>query len=188
MKIADAMLIGGGMAYTFLKAQGLSIGKSLVEEDKLDLARKILGDVKQRNFKLILPLDNVVTPEFKAGGPTKLVDFPAIPRIRMGLDIGPEKTIAAYSAEIAKSKTIVWNARWACLKCRVCPRDPWPSHKPWPLRRPREPLRLLAAAIRVAAIHQSGLASQISHIPRRRRFAGISGRAKTSGVEALSNK
>src|SRR6267378_867832 len=108
MKIADAMLIGGGMAYTFLKAQGIGIGKSLVEEDKLDLARKILADVKQKNFKLLLPLDNVVTPEFKADAPTKIVEVSAIPADQMGLDIGP-KTIAAYSAEIAKSKTIVWN-------------------------------------------------------------------------------
>src|SRR5882762_2177658 len=108
MKIADAMLIGGGMAYTFLKARGLPIGKSLVEEDKLDLARKILSDVKQKNFKLLLPLDNVITPEFKADAPTKIVEVSAIPADQMGLDIGP-KTIAAYSAEVAKSKTIVWN-------------------------------------------------------------------------------
>src|SRR5262252_9331804 len=96
MKVADAMLIGGGMAYTFLKAQGLSIGKSLVEEDKLDLARKILADAKQKNFKLLLPLDNVVAGEFKADAPAKTVDVGAIPADQMGLDIGP-KTVAAYS-------------------------------------------------------------------------------------------
>src|SRR6202043_1937787 len=65
MKIADAMLIGGGMAYTFLKSQGLEIGRSLVETDKLDLARKILADAKQKNFKFLLPVDQVVAPEFK---------------------------------------------------------------------------------------------------------------------------
>src|SRR6201993_4115789 len=108
MKIADSMLIGGGMAYTFLKAQGKAIGKSLVEEDKLDLAARVLADAKKRNFKLLLPRDNVVTPEFKADSPTKIVEVAAIPADQMGLDIGP-KTIAAYSAEIAKAKTIVWN-------------------------------------------------------------------------------
>src|SRR5579862_5615014 len=102
MRVADAMLIGGGMAYTFLKSQGISIGKSLVEEDKLELARKILTEVKQKNFKLMLPLDNIITPEFKADGPTKVVEVSAIPADQMGLDIGP-KTIAAYAAEIAKS-------------------------------------------------------------------------------------
>src|SRR5271170_7684232 len=108
MKVADAMLIGGGMAYTFLKSQGLEIGKSLVEEDKLDLARKILADAKQKNFKFLLPVDQVVAPEFKADAPSKIVDAGATPPDYMGLDIGP-KTIAAYAAEIAKAKTIVWN-------------------------------------------------------------------------------
>jgi phosphoglycerate kinase len=88
MKIADAMLIGGGMAYTFLKAQGLGIGKSLVEEDKLDLARKILADAKQKNFKLLLPVDHVIAPEFKADAPAKTVDVSATPADQMGLDIG----------------------------------------------------------------------------------------------------
>src|ERR1700740_2265769 len=79
MKIADAMLIGGGMAYTFLKAQGLGIGKSLVEEDKLDLARKILADVKQKNFKLLLPSDHVIGAEFKADAPAMVVAAGATP-------------------------------------------------------------------------------------------------------------
>ena len=72
MKIADAMLIGGGMAYTFLKAQGLPIGKSLVEDDKLDLAQQLLAEAKQKNFKLLLPVDHVMAPEFKADAPAKI--------------------------------------------------------------------------------------------------------------------
>jgi phosphoglycerate kinase len=66
MKIADVMLIGGGMAYTFLTAQGLPVGKSLVEQDKVDLAKRLLTEAQQNNFKLLLPLDHVITPEFKA--------------------------------------------------------------------------------------------------------------------------
>src|SRR5438309_6172960 len=69
MKIADAILIGGGMAYTCFKAQGLTIGKSLVENDKIDLAKKILADAKARNFKFLLPSDHVTAPEFKADAP-----------------------------------------------------------------------------------------------------------------------
>src|SRR5215475_5274024 len=95
MKIADAMLIGGGMAYTFLKAQGISIGKSLVEEDKLDLAKKILADAKAKNFKFLLPVDHIIAPEFKADAPSKVAEVGAIPADQMGLDIGP-KTVGAY--------------------------------------------------------------------------------------------
>src|SRR5438105_8347772 len=108
MKIADAMLIGGGMAYTFLKAQGLPIGKSLVENDKIDLAKKIRADAEARKFKFLLPTDHITAPEFKADAHATTGNVNATPANQMGLDIGP-KTIAAYAAEIAKAKTIVWN-------------------------------------------------------------------------------
>jgi len=108
MKIADATLIGGGMAYTFFKAQGLPIGISLVEDDKRDLARKLLADAKQNNRKLLLPVDHVTAPEFKATAPATTVDIAATPADQMGLDIGP-KTAAAFAAEISRAKTIVWN-------------------------------------------------------------------------------
>src|ERR1700753_2296864 len=103
MKIADVMLIGGGMAYTFEKAQALQIGKSLVEDDKLDLAKRLLAEAKAKNFKLLLPTDHVVAPEFKDDAPATICDVTATPADQMGLDIGP-KTIAAYSAEIAKAQ------------------------------------------------------------------------------------
>src|SRR5271155_8640 len=77
MQIADVMLIGGGMAYTFEKAQGLEIGKSLVEMDKLDLAKRLLADAKAKNFKLLLPTDHVVAPEFKADSPATICDVTA---------------------------------------------------------------------------------------------------------------
>src|SRR5437868_7831121 len=107
MKIADAMLIGGGMAYTFLKADGQPIGKSLVEDDKIDLAKRLLADAKAKNFKLQLPKDHVVAPEFKPDAKASVCDVSATPEDQMGLDIGP-KTIAVYTAEIARAKTIVW--------------------------------------------------------------------------------
>src|ERR1700680_1177245 len=74
MKIADAMLIGGGMAYTFEKAQGLQIGKSLVEDDKLELAKRLLDDARQRKFTFLLPVDHVIAPEFKADAPATTCD------------------------------------------------------------------------------------------------------------------
>src|SRR6202795_2965936 len=108
MKIADAMLIGGGMAYTFLKAEGEPIGKSLVENDKLDLARRLREEAQKKKFALLLPTDHVVAVEFKPDAKASACDVSATPADQMGLDIGP-KTIAAYAAEIAKAKTIVWN-------------------------------------------------------------------------------
>ena len=108
MKIADAMLIGGGMAYTFLKAQGMAIGKSLVEDDKLDLARQILAGAKQRNFRFMLPSDHVIASEFKADAATQTVPVAQTPDDWMGLDIGPQ-TVAAFRGELSRAKTIVWN-------------------------------------------------------------------------------
>ena len=188
MKIADAMLIGGGMAYTFLKAQGIGIGKSLVEEDKLDLARKILADVKQKNFKLLLPLDNVVTPEFKADARTKIVEVSAIPADQMGLDIGP-KTIAAYSAEIAKSKTIVWNGPMGVFEMPAFAKGTLAIAQAVAAATTAGATSIVGGGDSVAAIHQSGLAGKISHIST---GGGASleflGGRKLPGVEALTNK
>src|ERR1700734_1553002 len=108
MKLADAMLIGGAMAYTFLKSQGLPVGKSLVENDKLDLARGLLDEAKKRNFRLLLPLDHVLAESPDATASVKTTDIAATPEDLMGLDVGP-KTIAEFSKEIANAKTIVWN-------------------------------------------------------------------------------
>lgn len=188
MKIADAMLVGGGMAYTFLKAQGLSIGKSLVEEDKLDLARNILADVKRKNFKLLLPLDNVVTPEFKADAPAKIVEVAAIPADQMGLDIGP-KTIAVYSAEIVKAKTIVWNGPMGVFEMPAFAKGTLAIAQAVAAATTAGAISIVGGGDSVAAIHQSGLAGKISHIST---GGGASleflGGRKLPGVEALSDK
>ncbi len=111
LKLCDTLLIGGAMAYTFLKAQGYAVGNSLVEADKLDLAHRVLAEVKQRNFRFLLPMDHVVAQKAEAGGEKRVVDRTAaagIPDGWMGLDIGPN-TIRAYTTEIGRAKTIVWN-------------------------------------------------------------------------------
>jgi phosphoglycerate kinase len=102
-KVVDRLLIGGAMAYTFLKAQGLPIGKSLVEDDKLDLAKKLLADL---GGKLMLPVDHVVVREIAAGAPFEIVE--RIGDDQIGVDIGP-KTIELYSGVIKGSKTVIWN-------------------------------------------------------------------------------
>ena len=102
-KIVDRLLIGGAMAYTFLKAQGLPVGKSLVENDKLELARSLMASL---GAKLLLPLDHVVVSEIAAGAPHETVD--TIPDGKIAVDIGP-KTIAEYAQVIASAKTVIWN-------------------------------------------------------------------------------
>ena len=188
MKIADAMLIGGGMAYTFLKAQGLPIGKSLVEEDKVDLAKRLLAEAKQKNFKLMLPLDHVIAPEFKADAPSKVVDAGATPADQMGLDIGP-KTIEAYKAEIAKAKTIVWNGPMGVFEMPAFAKGTLEIAKAVAAATTAGATSIIGGGDSVAAVHQSGVSKQISHIST---GGGASleflGGTKLPGVEALTNK
>jgi len=188
MKIADAMMIGGGMAYTFLKAQGLGIGKSLVEEDKLDLARKILADAKQKNFKFLLPVDNAIAPEFKADAPSKIVDVTAVPADQMGLDIGP-RTIEAYKAELAKAKTIVWNGPMGVFEMPAFAKGTVEIAKAVAAATTGGATSIIGGGDSVAAVHQAGVAKQISHIST---GGGASleflGGRKLPGLEALTDK
>ncbi len=104
----DKLLIGGGMAFTFLKAQGGDIGKSLCEEDMLDLAKKILDKAKAKNVSILLPTDAVIAQAPAADAETQVVDAKKIPEDWMGLDIGPQ-SIAAFSDAVKSAQTIVWN-------------------------------------------------------------------------------
>ncbi|MCS6988746.1 MAG: phosphoglycerate kinase [Chloroherpetonaceae bacterium] len=108
MEKVDAILVGGAMIFTFFKAQGLKVGKSLVEDDKLDVAKAILDKAKSRNVKLRLPTDVVIADKFENDANSKTVPIDAIEEGWMGLDIGAE-TIRAYRNEILNAKTIVWN-------------------------------------------------------------------------------
>ena len=104
----DAILIGGGMAYTFLKAQGYEIGNSILEEDKIDLANELLKKAEEKKVKLLLPVDIVVAKEFKNDTEFKTVKADSIPADMMGLDSG-EETIKLFGNEIKNAKTVVWN-------------------------------------------------------------------------------
>jgi phosphoglycerate kinase len=188
MKIADAMLIGGGMAYTFLKAQGLPVGASLVEGDKVELARRLIGDARARGFRLMLPVDHVVAAAFKADAEHKITSVSQTPEGWMGLDIGPE-TVAAFAGEIASAKTIVWNGPMGVFE--------WPAFAQGTLDVARAVAKATAAGATsivgggdsVAAVHQSGVADQISHIST---GGGASleflAGAKLPGVEALTDR
>ena len=105
LKIADKVFIGGGMAYTFFKAQGYEIGNSLLEEDRIDIAKEILS---KAGDKLILPVDSVVANDFSNPTDIKVVAGAAVPEGYMGLDIGPE-TVALFKKELEGAKTVIWN-------------------------------------------------------------------------------
>lgn len=105
---ADAILIGGAMSYTLLKAEGVPIGRSLCEDDKIELAKGIIQEAKARGTRLLLPLDHLVADRMAEDAECSLTNDAAIPDDRMGLDIGPE-TVAAFVQEIRAAKTILWN-------------------------------------------------------------------------------
>ena len=104
----DALMIGGGMAYTFFKAQGYEVGNSICEMDKLDLAKEAMEKAKQKGVKLMLPVDTKVGKEYKSDTESKVVKYTEIPEGWEGLDIGPE-TIKMYEEELKTAKTVVWN-------------------------------------------------------------------------------
>jgi len=188
MKIADALLIGGGMAYTFLKSQGVPIGKSLVESDKLELAKKILADAKAGGKRLLLPVDHVTAPEFKADAPAKVGDVRATPEDQMGLDIGPQ-TVTAYAAEIAKAKTIVWNGPMGVFEMPSFAKGTLEVAKAVAAATDAGATSIVGGGDSVAAVRQSGVAAKISHIST---GGGASleflGGRKLPGVEALTNR
>ena len=104
----DSIIIGGGMAFTFLKSLGYSVGKSLLEEDKVDLAKELIEKAKSKSVKILLPIDVVVSKEFSNDSEFKTVSIDSIGDDYMGLDIG-EKTVKLFSDEIYNAKTVVWN-------------------------------------------------------------------------------
>ena len=188
MKIAEAMLIGGGMAYTCEKAQGLPIGKSLVENDKIELAKRLLAEAKARNFELLLPSDHVIAAELKPGAKATVCEVSATPADQMGLDIGP-KTIAAYAAEIATAKTIVWNGPMGVFEMPAFAKGTLEIAKAVAAATTAGATSIVGGGDSVAAVHQSGVANKISHISTGggASLEFLAGR-KLPGVDALSNK
>jgi 3-phosphoglycerate kinase len=108
LDIADTIIIGGGMAYTFSKAMGGTVGTSLLEADRLDYCKEMIAKAKEKGVKLLLPVDTLCAAEFSADAKPELVDAMAIPDGRMGMDIGP-KTIELFSAAIKDAGTVIWN-------------------------------------------------------------------------------
>jgi phosphoglycerate kinase len=183
----NALLIGGAMAYTFLKAQGKQVGKSLVEEDKVDLAKSLLHDAQSKNVRLLLPTDNVVAEKIDASAKIQTIKTAqGIPENLMGLDIGPE-TIESFSKEIASAKTIVWNGPMGVFE--VAPFAQGTMKIAEAVASNRKATSIVGGGDSVAAVHQSGLADKITHISTGggASLEFLEGK-KLPGVEALTDK
>ena len=155
----DTILIGGGMAYTFLKAQGFEIGGSLVENDLLDTAKKVLADAKKSGVNFLLPVDNLAADGFSNDADIQVVGN-EIPADRMALDIGTE-TAKIYAAEIAKAKTVIWNGPMGCFEM---PNFANGTMTVCQAVADSDAVSVIGGGDSVAAVNQSGLAGQMSHI------------------------
>jgi phosphoglycerate kinase len=179
----DRLIIGGAMAYTFFKAQGLPVGRSLVEDDKLEAARDIMVRARQRGAPLLLPTDHVVAPKLEPGQPAEAlpVTDPAIGD-RMGLDIGPE-TVAAYRVAIADAKTVVWNGPMGVFEIDAFARGTMAVAEAVAGVRGTT---IIGGGDSIAAVKKAGVADRITHIST---GGGASleflGGSKLPGVEVL---
>jgi phosphoglycerate kinase len=159
----DALLIGGGMMFTFYKAQGLEIGKSLLEADKVDLAKKILDEAKAKNVRLLLPVDCIVSDKFDNSAATKTVNIDAIPSDWMGMDIGPE-SIKLFVNEIVKAKTVVWNGPMGVFEMSNFAKGTTAVAQALADATKKGATTVVGGGDSASAIAQAGLANAVSHV------------------------
>lgn len=163
LRKVDKLLIGGGMAFTFLKAQGKEIGKSLLEEEKIDLAKEVLEKAKNSNVKFLLPVDFVVADEFKNESPSLLVKADAIPSDKMGLDIGPE-SIKLFKQELENSKTIVWNGPMGVFEMDNFANGTFAIAQVLADATSKNAVTIIGGGDSAAAISKAGLDDKVSHV------------------------
>jgi phosphoglycerate kinase len=156
----DALLIGGGMAYTFLKAQGMEIGSSLLEGDKLEVAREILAAARSTGVTFLLPSDHVIAERVAADAPTRIAESSAIPAGWMGLDIGPAAR-QAFSAAIRGAKTIVWNGPMGVFELAPFREGTFAIAR---AIADSGAMSIVGGGDSVAAVSLAGLADRMSHI------------------------
>ncbi|HXZ78366.1 MAG TPA: phosphoglycerate kinase [Terriglobales bacterium] len=184
MTHVDALLIGGAMAYTFLKAEGKQIGKSKVEDDKIELAKELLQEAAQRRVKFLLPVDHVVASEISADALTRTVD--EIPADAIALDIGP-KTIERFAEEISRAKTIVWNGPMGVFEVQPFARGT--NRIAQGVAANAGAVSIVGGGDSVAAVRNAGVADKITHISTGggASLEFLEGK-KLPGVEALTEK
>ena len=159
MEKCQTILIGGGMAYTFYAAQGLQIGDSLLEADKVELAREILQQAKEKGVELLLPVDHVVADAFSADANVKEVEG-EIEAGWMALDIGP-KTTALYGEVVAKAKTVVWNGPMGCFEMAPFANG---TNSVCSAVASSDSVSIIGGGDSVAAVKAAGVADQMSHV------------------------
>ena len=183
----DGLLIGGAMAYTFLKSQGIKVGRSLVEDDKLALAKEVLSKAKEMEVELLLPVDHVVAAQISADARTQVVSTKdGIPDDMMGLDIGP-KTVELFTEEILKSRTVVWNGPMGVFE--VAPFAHGTIEVARAVADNGGTISIVGGGDSVAAVHQAGVADRITHISTGggASLEFLEGK-KLPGVEALTSR
>jgi len=183
----DSLLIGGAMAYTFLKARGEEVGKSRVEEDKLELARELLQEAKNRKVRFFLPLDHIVADRIDLNAVVHTVSQgQPIASNLMGLDIGPE-TIEEYAEEISRARTIVWNGPMGVFEVSPFSRGTFKIAQA--VAENAGAISIVGGGDSVAAVHAAGVAEKITHISTGggASLEFLEGK-KLPGVEALTDK
>ena len=163
LKNASALVIGGGMAYTFLKAQGHTTGKSLVEDDQIDTAKKILNAAKGAGAEIVLPVDQVGAETFDAAAKPVPVDSQDMPDNLMGLDVGP-KTVARYKEVLATAKTIVWNGPVGVFEFDAFSKGTEEVARLVAEATGRGTITVVGGGDSVAAVNKFKLASKMSHV------------------------
>jgi phosphoglycerate kinase len=183
----DTLIIGGGMAYTFLKARGQQVGKSLVEQDKVELAGQLLGEAKRRSVKFLLPVDHVAADKVDAGAtPQTIAEGQPIPPNLMALDIGP-KTIEEFSEEVSRARTIVWNGPMGVFELPPFSKGTFKlAHA---IADNPGATSIVGGGDSVSAVRKAGVADKITHISTGggASLEFLEGK-KLPGVEALTNK
>jgi phosphoglycerate kinase len=159
----DTILIGGGMMFTFLKALGYETGKSILENSKIELAKKIILDAKRNSTHIVLPVDTVVADEFKNDSNFEVVDVDKIPHDMMGLDIGP-KTIELFKNEIEKAKTILWNGPMGVFEMENFAKGTYAIAKALADATSKGAITVIGGGDSVAAVTQMGLDDKITHV------------------------
>jgi 3-phosphoglycerate kinase len=160
---ASALVIGGGMAYTFLKAQGHKVGKSLVEDDQLDTAKKILATAKEKGAEIVLPVDQVAAETFDAAAKPVPVDGVDLPDNLMGLDVGP-KTVAKYQDVLSRAKTIVWNGPVGVFEFEAFAKGTEEVAKLVAAATGKGVITVVGGGDSVAAVNKFHLADKMSHV------------------------
>ncbi|HFE64446.1 MAG TPA: phosphoglycerate kinase, partial [Caldithrix sp.] len=163
MKTADALLIGGGMVFTFYKAQGKEIGKSLLEEDRLEMAGEILQKLENSTCQFMLPEDVLVADKFEAGAQTRIVDVDHIPADWLGVDIGP-KTIERFKEIIGKAKTVVWNGPMGVFEIQEFAKGTEAIANYLAEITEKETITIVGGGDSAAAVKKAGLSDKLSHV------------------------